>query len=124
MLYDFINKDIKDKYVVEKILITHKHYPIYKDLEPTKIYDFNITTEINNTINNIINGLNHHLVEKKRELDEKINHSKMGINIDNMIHQQQYNVIILDEKIKMFENYLNTFSSHHSKYFSRLIIKV
>ena len=30
MLYEFINKEIKDKSAVEKILITHKHYPIYK----------------------------------------------------------------------------------------------
>lgn len=124
MLYDFINKEIKDKEIVDKLLITHKHYPPYKDLEPTKIYDFNITTEINNTINNIIKGLKNHLIGKKEELNEKKQHSKMGINIDNMIHEQQYNIIILEERINMFENYLNTFGSHHSKYFSRLTIKV
>lgn len=124
MLYDFINKEIKDKEIVDKLLITHKHYPPYKDLEPTKIYDFNITTEINNTINNIIKGLKSHLMGKKEELNEKKQHSKMGINIDNMIHEQQYNIIILEERINMFENYLNTFGSHHSKYFSRLTIKV
>lgn len=124
MLYDFINKEIKDKEIVDKLLITHKHYPPYKDLEPTKIYDFNITTEINNTINNIIKGLKNYLIGKKEELNEKKQHSKMGINIDNMIHEQQYNVIILEERINMFENYLNTFGSHHSKYFSRLTIKV
>lgn len=124
MLYDFINKEIKDKEIVDKLLITHKHYPPYKDLEPTKIYDFNITTEINNTINNIIKGLKSYLIGKKEELNEKKQHSKMGINIDNMIHEQQYNIIILEERINMFENYLNTFGSHHSKYFSRLTIKV
>ena len=124
ILYEFIHKEIKDKEIVDKLLITHKHYPVYKDLEPTKIYDFNITTEINNTINNIIKGLKSYLTVKKEELNEKKQHSKMGINIDNMIHQQQYNIIILGEKINMFENYLNTFVNHHSKYFSRLIIKV
>jgi hypothetical protein len=124
MLYEFINKEIKYKSAVEKLLITHKHYPAYKDLEPTKIYDFNITTEINNTINNIIIGLRHYTETKKEELSEKKKQSKMGINIDSMIHEQQYTIIILEERIHMFENYLTTFGNHHSKYFSRLTIKV
>ena len=124
MLYEFINKEIKDKGAVEKILITHKHYPIYKDLEPSKIYDFNITTEINNTINNIIQELKILLNSKKEELDEKKKHSEMGINIDSIIHEQNYTIILLEERIHMFENYLNTFGNHHSKYFSRLTIKV
>jgi len=124
MLYEFINKEIKDKGAVEKLLITHKHYPVYKDLEPTKLYDFNITAEINNTINNIIIGLRHYTETKKEELSEKKKQSKMGINIDSMIHEQQYTIIILEERIHMFENYLTTFGNHHSKYFSRLTIKV
>ena len=124
MLYDFINKEIKDKGIVEKLLITHKHYPIYKDLEPTKIYDFNITTEINNTINNIIEELKHYTETKKEELSDKKKQSKMGINIDSIIHEQKYTIILLEERIHMFENYLNTFGNHHSKYFSRLTIKV
>jgi len=123
MLYDFINKEIKDKSAVEKMLITHKHYPIYKDLEPSKIYDFNITTEINNTINNIIE-LKHYTETKKEELSDKKKQSDMGINIDSMIHEQQYTIILLEERIHMFENYLNTFGNHHSKYFSRLTIKL
>ena len=124
MLYEFINKEINDKGAVEKLLIMHKHYPVYKDLEPTKLYDFNITTEINNTITNIIIGLQHYTETKKEELTEKKKQSKMGLNIDSMIHEQQYTIIILEERIHMFENYLTTFGNHHSKYFSRLTIKV
>ena len=124
MLYEFIKKEIQDEGAVEKILISHKHYPIYKDLEPSKIYDFNITTEINNTINNIIQELKLLLNSKKEELGEKKKHSEMGINIDSIIHEQNYTIILLEERIHMFENYLNTFGNHHSKYFSRLTIKV
>jgi hypothetical protein len=124
MLYDFINKEIKEKNIVDKLLITHKKYPIYKDLEPTKIYDFNITTEINHAIQNAMQELKGYLSEKKQELDEKKKRSEMGINIHSIIHEQVYNNIILEERIHMFDNYLNTFISHHSKYFSRLLIKM
>ena len=124
MLYDFIGKEIKEKAIVEKLLIGYKKYPIYKDLEPTTIYDFNITIEINHTIPNAIEDLKEHLSAKKDELTNQKKRSEMGINIHSIIHEQLYNNIILEERIHMFENYLNTFISHHSKYFSRLAIKV
>jgi len=124
ILYEFINKEIKEKIIVDKLLIMYKKYPIYKDLEPMKIYDFNIIIEINNTIHNVINDLKVYLDEKKQELSEKKKSSEMGINIHSILHEQFYNNIILEERIHMFENYLNTFASHHSKYFSRLTIKL
>ena len=124
MLFDFISKDIKEKTMVDKLFIAHKKYPLYKDLEPLKIYDFNITCEINNTIQQTIQELKFYLQEKKTELDDKKRRTDMGINIHSIIHEQLYNNIILEERIHMFENYLDTFISHHSKYFSRLTIKL
>lgn len=124
MLFDFINKEIKDKIMVDKLLIAYKKYPLYKDLEPLKIYDFNITCEINNAIQHSIEELKTYLAEKKTELTDKKKRSEMGINIHSIIHEQLYNNIILEERINMFENYLDTFISHHSKYFSRLTIKL
>jgi hypothetical protein len=124
MLFDFINHEIKEKTIVDKLLISHKKYQIYKDLEPTKIYDFNITMEINNTIHHAIKELKEYLSEKTQDLKEKKRRSEIGINIHSIIHEQVYNNIILEERIHMFENYLNTFVSHHSKYFSRLLIKM
>ena len=124
MLFDFINNGIKEKIMVDKLLITHKKYPMYKDLEPTKIYDFNVTIEINNTIQHSIKELKEYLSGKKQELSEQKKQSEMGINIQSIIHEQVYNNIILEERIHMFENYLNTFIVHHSKYFSRLLIKM
>ena len=123
MLYDFISKEIKDKAIVEKLLISHKKYPLYKDLEPTKIYDFNVTAEINNTIHGAIQVLKEYLSARKEELTKEKKSTEMGINIHSIIHEHLYNNIILEERIHMFENYLNTFISHHSKYFGRLTIK-
>jgi hypothetical protein len=124
MLFDFINKDIKEKTFVDKLLISHKKYPIYKDLEPTKIYDFNITIEINNTIIHALTELKAYLGEKKNELMEKKKQSDMGINIQSILHEQLYHNVLLEERINMFENYLTTFNNHHTKYFSRLTIKL
>ena len=124
MLYDFIQREIKEKTIVEKLFISYKKYPIYKDLEPTKIYDFHITVEINNTIHNGIQELKDYLSVQKKEMNDEKKRSEMGLNIHSIIHEQAYNNIILEERIHMFENYLNTFISHHSKYFSRLTLKL
>ena len=69
MLYDFIQKEIKEKTIVEKLFISYKKYPIYKDLEPTKVYDLNVTYEINSSINQIISELQIYTNLKKRELE-------------------------------------------------------
>ena len=124
MLFDFIIKDIKEKSFVDKLLIAYKKYPIYKDLEPLKIYDFNVTAEINNAITHAIMELKAFLTEKQQELSDKKRRSEIGINIQSILHEQVYHNIILEERIHMFENYLNTFNAHHSKYFSRLTIKM
>jgi len=124
MLFDFINKEIKERTLVDKLLINYKKYPIYKDLEPTKIYDFNTSLEINHAIINIIKELKKFLMQKQEELKQKKKHSDMGINIQSIVHEQTYDNSILEKRINMFENYLNTFYSHHSKYFSRLTIKL
>lgn len=124
MLFEFINKEIKEKTFVDKLLILYKKYPIYKDLEPTKIYDFNITIEINNTIIHVLAELKTYLADKKSELGEKKKQSDMGINIQSILHEQAYHNVLLEERIHMFENYLTTFNNHHAKYFSRLTIKM
>jgi hypothetical protein len=124
MLFEFINKEIKEKTFVDKLLILYKKYPIYKDLEPTKIYDFNITIEINNTIIHVLAELKTYLADKKTELGEKKKQSDMGINIQSILHEQAYHNVLLEERIHMFENYLTTFNNHHAKYFSRLTIKM
>ena len=99
MLYDYI-KDIKEKAIVDKLLVIHKKYPIYKDLEPTKVYDFNITIEINNTIHNAVQDLKEYLRSKKKEMTTKQKQTEMGINIHSIIHEQMYNNIILEDRIQ------------------------
>jgi hypothetical protein len=65
-----------------------------------------------------------YLEERKAEYANRKKHSEMGINIQSILHEQMYHNVILEERIMMFENYLNTFNTHHSKYFSRLTIKL
>ena len=124
IIYDYITNELNDRLYADKLLSLHKKFPIYKDLEPTKVYDFTITNEISNSINQTINDLYDYLVTKKQSLESEKKQSDMGINIHSLINEHGYKIVLLEEKLNSFVRYLNTFHSHHTKYLTRLISKL
>ena len=106
------------------LIALYKKFPIYKDLEPTKIYDFNITHEISSSINYFINELQIYINLKKQELTIEQAKANSGINIHNLINEHEYKISLLEEKTNMFLRYLNTFHIHHTKYLDRLMSKL
>ena len=124
IIYEYIADGLNDKSFSDKLVALHKKFPIYKDLEPTKVYDFNITHEISNSINYYINELQAHISLKKRDLEIEQAKANSGINIHNLINEHVYKISLLEEKTNMFLRYLNTFHIHHTKYLDRLISKL
>lgn len=121
MIYNYINTEVKDTAIMEKIKI--KNYPIYKDLEPLKTYNFDLIIDIQKNIIETIDCLFNYLTTKETELKNVCSTSDLGINIENLVNYQTYSNTLLNEKINIFCKYLNVFHKHHNKYFSRLLIK-
>jgi len=121
MIYNYITTEIKDAIIIEKIKI--KNYPIYKDLEPLKTYNFDLIIDIQKNIIETIECLFNYLTNKETELKTVCSTSDLGINIENLVNYQTYSNTLLNEKINIFCKYLNVFHKHHNKYFSRLLIK-
>jgi hypothetical protein len=124
IICEYVTTDLNDKSFADKVAALYKKFPIYKDLEPTKVYDFSITNEINSSINQIILELQNYNLLKKSELENEQKKASSGINIHNLIHEQVYRISLLEEKINMFMRYLDTFHTHHTNYLNRLIIKL
>jgi hypothetical protein len=124
MIYEYITTEICEKAFIDKIMVTHKKYTVYKDLEPAKVYDFHMTNEICNNINQSIIEMNALLLGKKKELQHCEQQSGLGFNIHNLINEQKYKLVLLEEKINMFMRYLDTFNIHHMNYFTRLMSKL
>jgi len=122
MLQEYITKEVKDVKLLDQIS-QKKTYPIYKDLEPLKNYDFKLVIDMQQNIVHIIQLLSDFLIMKQRELANDSTHSEIGINIENIINYQYYSNALLSEKIMMFSRYLDTFHKHHNKYLSRLYLK-
>ena len=121
---EYITNELNDKVFSDKLIAMYKKFPIYKDLEPTKVYDFNITHEISTSIDQFMFELQTYISLKKRDLQEEQKKANSGINIHNLINEQQYKISLVDEKTNMFLRYLDTFNTHHTKYINRLISKL
>jgi hypothetical protein len=122
MIQDYIKKEITDQKFVEMVLMKKK-YPVYKDLELSKNYDFNITAELHQTILHTINELNDFLLNNVSKLEEINKQYAMGLYIDNMVNNINYNNAILVERINMFNRFMDASNKHHTKYFTRLLNK-
>jgi hypothetical protein len=99
-------------------------YPIYKDLEPYKEYEFETIQDIHENILNLIEVLISTLNNKENEFLLHKNKQSIGLNIDNFITTFNYSINIMKEKIIMFTTYIKFFHKLHTKYLKRFSNKI
>ena len=122
LVQEFVNTQVTNETVRNKVSVKKK-YPGYKILEPQKQYGFGLITELQEHITNTIMELDSHRVSMESELASDAAQSKMGLNIGNLVNSYRYSNAVLNESIYMFIRYLDVFNEHHTKYFTRLLIK-
>ena len=99
-------------------------FPVYKDLEPFKQYDFEIIVELHKTILVLLNDLNDHIVEKENQLKTFINKQKSGLNINNFVNTYDFDIIVIKQKRTLYLSYLEFFHHIHTKHFKRFSKKM
>jgi len=117
----YITQEINDVKLNDKFS-NKKIFPVYKDLDKNANYDFSLTIEIQRIIVKYINDLTEYLRIKNIELKDNTKHSKLGINIENIVNYQHYFNALLHERIQMFVRYLEALNKHHTKYINRLFM--
>ena len=95
------------------------NYPIYKDLEPYKEYDFSIVQSIHENIIILFGSINRYIVNKENELNNYKIKNEFGFNIDNFVHTLYHNIIVMREKLALFMTYNEFFHTLHTKYLNR-----
>ncbi len=102
----------------------HRNYPIYKDLEPFKQYDFD---DINNIHYDIIEMIQHAyaiISQNNEEIKTDQQKLKSGFNIDNYVHNHIYKNMLLQTNINLYENYLNSYHIYHMDFLKNLLDKL
>ena len=95
------------------------NYPIYKDLEPYKEYDFSIVQSIHENIIILFCSINRYVVNKENELNSYKIKNEFGFNIDNFVHTLYHNIVVMREKLALFMTYNEFFHTLHTKYLNR-----
>jgi hypothetical protein len=117
--------DIQKKFTDKKILeLTHKNYPVYKDLEIYKVYEFEIILEIHENLIEVLLSISHYLKNKDLEIHKYEESNNIGFNINNFINTIKYECAMIKEQALLYLNYLEYFNNIYLKYFNRFITKI
>uniref|UniRef100_A0A6C0F4Z0 Uncharacterized protein n=1 Tax=viral metagenome TaxID=1070528 RepID=A0A6C0F4Z0_9ZZZZ len=119
----YIQNNITDRKILELVQIEN-HYPIYKDLEPYKEYDYSVTQDIHENILILLGSINSVLINKEHDLRVLQQKNSTGLNIDNYVHTFSYHTTILKENLTLFITYIEFFHKLHTKYLKRFSTKI
>ncbi len=122
IIVEYISKNVNDKKSIDLVKINN--YPVYKDLEPFKEYNFDLILDIHESILSLLNISISVLNNKENELTIHKTKQNIGLNIDNFITTFNFNISVMREKILMFINYIEFFHKMHSKYLKRFSNKI
>jgi hypothetical protein len=122
IIIEYILKSIDDKKAIDIVKVDN--YPVYKDLEPFKEYEFEVTHDIHQNILNLLGILLSVLNTKETELSAHKAKQSIGLNINNFTTTFAFNNTVMREKIMMFISYIEFFHSLHTKYLKRFSNKI
>jgi hypothetical protein len=123
IIIEYIKENCDDKKLQDFIKV-NDNYPIYKDLEPFKQYDFEIIQNLHELLISLLTSLNSILINKEYDLKVYQSKNNIGLNIDNFVNTFNFNNIMMREKIILFITYLEFFHKLHNKYFKRFTTKL
>ena len=123
IILDYVIENVTDKKILELVKINN-NFPIYKDLEPFKQYDFVVIQQIHELNISILHSLCSFLISKEHDLKNYQNKNKTGLNIDNFVSTFNFNNTVMKEKVTLFITYIEFFHKLHTKYLKRFTTKI
>ena len=101
--------------------LKHIHnYPVYKDLEPFNIYDFELINQIHQDIILIIATINEISKENELKIKEHQKNMSLGMNIDNYVINQTYLNNSLLNSNQLHTSYLEVYHKYHIEWLTKL----
>ena len=128
-LFHMIEKSLKEQLNEDQLhkikeLYHLKQYPVYKDLDPLKIYDFDLINQIHQDIILVLENVKELFQENRINIDDHKKHLILGMNIDNYVINQEYMNQHLHMSNQLHENYLNVFHKYHAEWLTKYYEKI
>lgn len=122
MVQQYVSDEIVDPKVKKSVNFTH-NFPAYKHLDTKKVYSMDVVREMQGAITGCISELESHFQSRESSLQVDREQSELGLNIDNLVYTEAFRNAMLRARIDMYYRYLDVFHDHHSKYYTRLLLK-
>lgn len=123
LILEYVEETIRSNKNIE-LLKMKNIFPVYKDLEPFKQYEFEMIVEIHKTILILLNDLNDHIDEKENQLKTFICKQQSGLNINNFVNTYDFDIIVIKQKRTLYLSYLEFFHDIHMKHLNRFAKKM
>ena len=120
-LFITVNKFYMEHFKEE---ITLNKYPVYKDLEPYKEYDYDTINNIHQDIIKIIHTIDKKCSKNDDDIKEHRTTLAHGINIDNFIINLEYSNNIIRNQNILYTNYLSSYHKYHLSWLNNLKDKI
>lgn len=129
--YSFLNNrmycDYYKLYHVVKLFVsdTFQHeakkrtFPVYKDLEPYKLYEMSDITLLYEDIGEMIRKASMEMVKKEKDLTRDA--QEKGLRLEHFIHHRASNHALLTTKIELYEKYLHAYHIYHMSFLSNFL---
>ena len=122
IIIEYVIQNIPDKKLCDLINM-HDNFPVYKDLEPFKQYEFHYIQTLHEVIIVILTYLNTYIINKNHDLQIYQSKNKIGLNIDSFVNTFNFNNTVMKEKTELFITYIEFFHKLHTKYLKRFTTK-
>ena len=123
IIIEYVNENVPDKKLAELIKV-HDNFPVYKDLEPFKQYDFQNVQGLHEIILVILTYMHSFITNKDHDLKVYQNKNQIGLNIDSFVSTFSFNNVVMNQRAMLFINYMEFFHKLHTKYLKRFTTKV
>jgi hypothetical protein len=126
-LYKIVSGFVEESMTINKnleLLKLGNVFPVYKDLEPLKLYSFEIIEDLHKTIILLLSDINDYVEERENELNELKKTQQSALHINNFLNTYEYNIISIRHKGLLYISYLEFFHIIHTKNFNRFANKM
>ena len=123
IIAEYVKENITDKKTLE-LVKSLNIFPVYKDLEPYKQYNFELIQDLHEDIIILLYEINDFILNKENELQLHKQKQEFGLNINNFVTTFNFNIIMVKEKGMLFISYIDFFHTLHTKYLQRFSMKM
>jgi hypothetical protein len=123
IIAEYVKENITDKKTLEFVKSLNT-FPVYKDLEPYKQYNFELIQDLHEDIIILLYEINDFILNKENELQIHKQKQEFGLNINNFVTTFNFNIIMVKEKGMLFISYIDFFHTLHTKYLQRFSMKM